>query len=135
MRGQYAPIPTGDDRVFAFARWSGEERLFVISNFDGKNEHELVLEVPAPVITSLKLGSGCWALDEQLYGEGRNAMVVDHGIGKLHVRLAPYESLVYKTGGGMTMAPENDLTMVAPADPVCAAVLTQRLKHKYDDKL
>ena len=78
---------------------------------------------------------GCWALDEQLYGDSRNAMVVDQGIGRLHVRLAPFESLVYKTGGSMPRAPENDLTMVAPADPVCAAVLTQRLKHEYDDKL
>jgi glycosidase len=107
MRGQYAPLPTGDDSVFAFARWSDEEQLFVTSNFDGKDEHELVLEVPAPVIASLKLGAGCWALDEQLYGESRNAMVVDRGVGRLHVRLAPYESLVYKIGGRIVKAHEG----------------------------
>jgi oligosaccharide 4-alpha-D-glucosyltransferase len=101
MQGKYAPIPTGVNSVFAFARWTDEEQLLVVSNFDGEDEHELALAVSAPLIDSLKLAAGCWALDEQLYGKGRNALVVEGGSGKLHVRLAPYESLVYRIGGDM----------------------------------
>ena len=128
MQGQYSPIPTSDDSVFAFARWSDEEQLIVVSNFDGENEHELVVEVPAPVIASLKLGAGCWALNEQLYGEGQNAMVVDHGIGKLHARLAPYESLVYKIGEGKV--PEGVPPMAAPADPVPTVDFAQKKENE-----
>ena len=47
MQGDYAPIPTGDEHVFAFARWTGDEQLIVISNFDSEEEQDLVIEVPA----------------------------------------------------------------------------------------
>ena len=107
MQGEYAPIPTGDDRVFAFARWTDDEQLIVISSFDGENEQELVIEVPAELVESMKLEAGRRSLDEHLYGEQTNAIVVDHGVGKIHVRLAPYESVVYKIGGGMFKAPDN----------------------------
>jgi len=107
MQGEYAPIPTSEDRIFAFARWTDDEQLIVISSFDGVNEQELVIEVPAELIESMKLEAGRRSLDEQLYGEQTNAIVVDHGVGKIHVRLAPYESVIYKIGGGMFKAPDN----------------------------
>jgi glycosidase/enterochelin esterase-like enzyme len=107
MQGEYAPIPTGNDRVFAFARWTSNERLIVISNFDAGNEQELVVEVPAELVDALKLEAGRRSLEEQLYGENTNAIVVDHGVGTIHVRLAPQESAVYRVGGGMFKAPDN----------------------------
>lgn len=107
LRGDYAPIPTNNDRVFAFARWSDDERLIIVSNFDAASGQELLLELPQSLVEDLGLEAGRWTLDEQLYGEQQNAIVVDHGAGKVHVRLDPSESAVYRVGGGMFKAPDN----------------------------
>ena len=107
LQGDYAPIPTNNDRVFAFARWNGNERLIVVANFDAGSEQELLIEVPETLVDGLGLEAGRWALDEQLYGETQNAIVVDHDTGKIHVRLAPSESAVYRIGGGLFKAPDD----------------------------
>lgn len=65
------------------------------------------MELDAALVAELGLESGRRALDEQLYGEARNAIVVDHGVGKVHVRLQPFESHVYRVGGGLFKAPDN----------------------------
>jgi oligosaccharide 4-alpha-D-glucosyltransferase len=107
LQGEYAPIPTGDDQVFAFARWTDNEQLFVISNFGDEEAQDLVVNVPASLVESLGLDAGRLTLDEQLYGESQNAIVIDHGVGKIHVRLAPHESVVFRVDGGMFKAPDN----------------------------
>jgi oligosaccharide 4-alpha-D-glucosyltransferase len=107
LQGDYAPIPVDNDRVFAFARWTPGEQLIVISNFDADNAQELVIEIPANIVESMGLEPGRRALDEQLYGKQQNAVVVDHGVGKVHVKLSPLESVVYRVGGGMFKAPDN----------------------------
>jgi len=107
MQGAYDHIPVENDRVFAFARWSQGEQLIVISNFDREETQELVLEVSADLVEKLGLDAGRRLLDEQLYGDVQNAIVVDHGVGKIHVRLETLESHVYRLGGGMFKAPDN----------------------------
>ena len=107
LHGHYAHIPVSNDKVFAFARWSEEEQLIVVSNFDGDEEQELVIELPSDLVDRLGLESGRRSLDEQLYGEANNAIVVDQGVGKIHARLQPFESHVYRIGGGMFKAPDN----------------------------
>ncbi len=50
-----ALAPSDNDRVFAFARWSGTEQLIVISNFDAKPETRRYPDVPADIIAALGL--------------------------------------------------------------------------------
>lgn len=107
MQGNYEHIPTENDQVFAFARWSAGEQLIVISNFDREEAQELVIEVPARLVEKLGLDAGRRSLDEQTYGNVQNAIVVDHQLGKIHVRLEPLESHVYRIGGAMFKAPDN----------------------------
>jgi len=107
MQGEYAHIPANSDKVFAFARWTDEEQLIVISNFDADSDQELVIDVPAEVVAAIGLGTGRSTLEEQLYGGADNAIVIDHGTGKIHIRLAPLESVVYRLTGGMFKAPDN----------------------------
>ena len=107
LTGDYAHIPVDNDRVFAFARWSGSEQLIVISNFDASEAQELVIDVPANIVAALGLDAGRRALEEQLYGGADNAIVVDHGLGRIAVRLEPLESVVYRIGGGMFKAPDD----------------------------
>jgi oligosaccharide 4-alpha-D-glucosyltransferase len=107
MQGDYAPIPVNNDRVFAFARWSDAGQLIVLSNFDGESAQEFTLELPESMVDKLDLGPGRRALDEQLGVGAQNAIVVDHGVGTMHVRLEPFESRVYRIGGGMFKAPDD----------------------------
>ena len=107
LHGEYAPIPVNNDKVFVFARWNDDEQLIVVSNFDADNAQELVVALPAPLVEKLGLEPGRRALDEQLYGDVQNAVVVDHGVGEIHIRLQPLESHVYRIGGGMFKAPDN----------------------------
>ena len=104
-RGHYAEIhshnrriDTGyDGRLFSFVRWSNSEQLIVVSNFDEQN-YELTVEVPPDVISNWQLADGRYALDEQLYGDDRSALVVDGGLGKFRLQLGPLESAVFRVG-------------------------------------
>jgi glycosidase/enterochelin esterase-like enzyme len=109
LNGEYAEIhsanrETNDDygeRFFSFVRWNGDERLIVVSNFDANMSHALSLDVPADVIVEWGLGSGRYALEEQLYGDNNSELVVDAGQGKFRLRLEPLESVVLKVGEGL----------------------------------
>jgi oligosaccharide 4-alpha-D-glucosyltransferase len=105
MAGDYAHIPTSNDRIFAFARWQSDEHLIIVSNFADEKQ-ELTMDVPVDVIAKMGLGSGRRELRDQLYGS-INTMTVDHGIGKIHLHLAPQESFVWRIGDGMFKAPDN----------------------------
>jgi glycosidase len=74
MRGAYAEIhrhnraltPGYDDRLFAFTRWSPEQRVLVIANFRTDRSYQLDLEIPLEVTANWHLDSGTHTLVEQL---------------------------------------------------------------------
>ena len=101
MQGQYAHLPVDNERLFAFSRWTDEAQLVVASNFDGDDAVEIALEVPADVIEKWQLADGRYELVEQLYGDHRNELIVDHGVGEILLRVEPLQSLVYRVGEGM----------------------------------
>jgi len=59
MQGEYAEIHSSnrehssayDERLFSFVRWSGEERLIIISNFSDTESYKLTLIVPAEIVS------------------------------------------------------------------------------------
>ena len=98
LQGEYAEIPGDDDKLFAFARWRGEKRLIVVSNFDHESSHDTKLKVPASLISEWQLADGRYALDEQLYGEKDARLVVDGGSAYVSLTLDPLESAVFSIG-------------------------------------
>ncbi len=112
MVGRYAPIPVDDEHVFAFARWTDAEQLIVVSNF-ADEAREFMVDVPANVIGSMGLDAGRHELVDALYGSV-NAVTVDHGVGKLHVRLGPLESFAWRVGGGMFKPPDETVFIDDP---------------------
>ena len=58
LRGSYAEIHGAnrdaneeyDGRLFSFARWHGDERLIVVSNFDSRQSYELFMTLPPDVV-------------------------------------------------------------------------------------
>ncbi|MFT4924642.1 MAG: glycosidase [Phenylobacterium sp.] len=103
LNGQYAPIHHDNlnatagysDKVFSFVRWSAQQKLVVVSNFDGEQSHRFELTVPSSVIKQWQLSDGQYPLDDQLYGH-KSTLVVNNGVGSLAVSVAPLASFIYQ---------------------------------------
>ena len=98
LHGQYRHLPSDEDRTFAFARWSDDECLVVVSNFDADKTLDLEIAIPAEVIASWELRDGYFMLDEQLYRRNHTQLIVDKGEGRLRISLRPLDSAVLKVG-------------------------------------
>jgi glycosidase len=85
-----------DQRLYSFVRWSEEEKLIIVSNFDADKSYELELKIPEEVITAWGLQDGSYPLTDQLYGTFETDLSVEEGIGALSISLQPLESLILK---------------------------------------
>ena len=83
-------------RVFSFARWSAEEKLIIVSNFDRDKTHEFTLKIPENLISDWDLKNGDYQLTDQLYGEVKSILKVENTIGFVKVKLNPLDSLILK---------------------------------------
>jgi len=83
------------DKVFAFARWAEDEKLMIISNFDGEDTQVFRLQLPADLMAQWKLQDGTYVLTDQLYGS-KNELLVEQGTGFLKVALEPLQSFIYQ---------------------------------------
>ena len=104
LMGEYADIHqynrqktlNYNQKVLSFARWSENEKLIVISNFDAIGNHRFVLEIPAEVIKKMKIKDGNYMMLDQLYQQKSFKLTVRDNIGLLTVQLAPLESYILK---------------------------------------
>ncbi|MEM9001032.1 MAG: alpha-amylase family glycosyl hydrolase [Bacteroidota bacterium] len=82
-------------RVLSYVRWSEEERLIVVANFDAKDHFGFELKVPADVITKWGMPHGDFQLREQLYGKEKKALSVINGIGVVQLELQPLQCYIF----------------------------------------
>ena len=102
LTGKYEEIHTVNqastagysERVLSFVRWSGDDRLIVVSNFDAKQDYAFDLMVPESVISQWQLADGRYTVVDQLYGQTAT-LVVEGGVGRLAVALPALGSLVF----------------------------------------
>jgi len=83
-------------RVFSFVRWSDNEKLIIISNFDSDKSYEFDLKLPEDVISAWNLKDGKYQVTDQLYLKLTSDLKVENGIGNTNIKLAPLESLILK---------------------------------------
>jgi glycosidase len=83
-----------DQRVFSFVRWSAEEKLIVVSNFDTDESHDFELKVPETIISEWGLKDGSYLLSDQLYDQMTTTLKVESGMGKIYLKLQPLDSLI-----------------------------------------
>ena len=89
--------PGYDHRVFSFVRWSNEEHLLIISNFDEAKSYELEMKLPRSIVQKWKLEPDNYLLQEQLYGIKNSELKVPAGgAAEFKVQLDPLESLIFK---------------------------------------
>ena len=85
-----------DHRVLSYVRWTNNEKIIVLTNFDEYKSYSFELKIPEDIIASWQLKSGTYPLIEELYQEINVNMVVTNGQGKIQLDLAPLQSYIFK---------------------------------------
>ena len=105
LMGEYQEIhyynkehtPSYDHRVFTYCRWSENERLIVLSNFDANKEYQFSVKVPQEIIQKWRLAKGEYPMEDQLYGNDKPKLVVgEDGVGAFSIQVKPLESFIFK---------------------------------------
>ncbi|WP_458008547.1 alpha-amylase family glycosyl hydrolase [Flavobacterium sp. PL002] len=85
-----------DAKIYAFTRWSADEKLVVVTNFSDSKTSNFNLEIPSNVIKKWNLKDGNYSLIDQLYNQNKTTLVVKNDIGNVAITIAPLESFIYK---------------------------------------
>lgn len=85
-----------NDKVLSFVRWSDDEQLIIISNFDAENSQAFDLKLSEKMIKTLKLNSEIYELSDQLYNSYTTKLTVASGEGLAKITLEPLQSLILK---------------------------------------
>ncbi|MDO9553549.1 alpha-amylase family protein [Rhodonellum sp.] len=83
-----------NDRVYAFVRWNGDQKLIIISNFDRNDSFGFELELPSETVATWGLKDGELELTEKLYGTSKPILRIQDGKAKVKVDLKPLESWI-----------------------------------------
>jgi glycosidase len=108
LKGDYMALETSDDKVFSFSRYSKEQQLIIISNFDAKQARSLSLALDKSLIKawgkesdylSASMNSACTLTFTDLLNPNKKQypqrlISDDKAAAKLQLTLAPLESLV-----------------------------------------
>ena len=85
-----------NDKVLSFVRWSSDEHLIVISNFDANQGQEFQLKIPEGIINAWTLEDGSYNLSDALYNTYQSDLNVENGIGSANIKLEPLQSFILK---------------------------------------
>ena len=83
-------------RVFSYTRWSDDEKLIIISNFDRNESYEFDLKLPTAIIEAWGLKEGVYQLTDQIYNKVFSELIVENNTGVIRIKLNPLESLILK---------------------------------------
>lgn len=85
-----------NDKVLSFARWSEDEKLIVISNFNAENTYGFELQLPEDLVSKLELKDGDYQVEDQLYKTYTSTLKVENGKAQVRIDIKPLESLILK---------------------------------------
>lgn len=83
-------------KIFSFVRWSENEKLIILANFDDLVNYDLDLLIPSEIINHWKLADGTYTVTDQLYEKVTLPLVVKNGEGTLSVELDTLTSFIFK---------------------------------------
>ena len=90
--------PEYPPQVFAYARWSGNQRLVIAVNFSPERAFELQLRTPADLIREWGLQEGEYKMENKL-GEGNHAQLsITGGEGCSTIGLEALGAVIYEVG-------------------------------------
>ncbi len=82
-------------RVLSYVRWSEDEKLIVVANFDSHERYSFELKIPNDIIDIWGLKEGLYETLEQLYGNNNYPFEVKDGIGIMKIEIEPLESFIF----------------------------------------
>ncbi|WP_084157759.1 alpha-amylase family protein [Flavobacterium frigidarium] len=82
--------------IYAFARWSANEKLIVISNFSATQKGTFDAVIPSVVASQWNLTDGKYTLIDQLSEGTQGELNVREGKATISITIAPLESFIYK---------------------------------------
>lgn len=85
-----------NDKVLSFVRWSDDEQLIIISNFNADNTYGFELQLPEDVVRKLGLSDGEYEVKDQLFGNYTSVLKVENGKAEVRIDIKPLESFILK---------------------------------------
>lgn len=85
-----------NDKVLSFVRWSADEKLIIISNFNADNTYGFELQLPEDVVQKLKLEDGEYKVKDQLYDAYSSTLKVENGKAEVRIDIKPLESFILR---------------------------------------
>ena len=85
-----------DAEIYAFVRWSENQKLIVITNFSSMTKSSFDLKIPADIIEKWHLKDGNYKLNEQLYHSKNAILNVKNGLGTTNIEINPLDSFVFE---------------------------------------
>ncbi len=84
-----------DPGLYAYVRYSANEKLIVVANFSWVTTSNFDLKIPAEVISKWNILDGSYTIKDQLYGSNAVLTVVN-GVGTVKLKVKPSESFIFK---------------------------------------
>lgn len=85
-----------NERVLSFVRWSANEKLIVVSNFNAHDTYGFELGVPQDIIEKWNLKDGEYQVEDQLYSKYKTTLKVENKQARVRVDVKPLESFILK---------------------------------------
>lgn len=88
--------PTYDPGLYFFARWSNNEKLLIVTNFNQNTAVKTTLKVPTDLLKKWNIKDASYDVKDQLYGKFNSKLIVQNSEGSIEVKLEPLESYILK---------------------------------------
>lgn len=85
-----------NEGIYAFVRWSDNEKLLIVNNFSWVTKSHFNLIIPADVIQKWGLADGNYKLQDQLYMKQAGKLIVEKGKGTVVIDINPSESFIFR---------------------------------------
>ncbi|MFD2916540.1 alpha-amylase family glycosyl hydrolase [Psychroserpens luteus] len=85
-----------NDKVLSFVRWSDDEQLIIVSNFNAENTYGFELQIPSEILKTWNLSDGEYQFEDQLYNTYNSTLKVNGEQGTIRIDVKPLESFILK---------------------------------------
>ena len=104
LMGEYADIhqynrektENYNSKLLSFVRYSENEKLVVVSNFDAENTYEFELKIPQEIINNWNLENKTYNLENKIGNAQNFELTIENGEGKVKIAIQPLESFILK---------------------------------------
>lgn len=84
-----------DHRVLSYVRWTDNQKLIIIANFEANDSRVFELKIPTEIVQKWNLNEGKFKIEDMLYG-GQHELIIENGVGSIDVSLKPLESFIFQ---------------------------------------